>query len=260
MIKKIVLLPDIHHPNHNVKSMNAVFKFLTYFQPHVCNLIGDALEMKFANHWKIRQGDLSYFKDVTVKDVTVKETYKSFDKDILTPLESILPSDCEKVYMGGNHEHWVKPMLAKDERFKGSIEPEECLNLEKRGWEWVPYLEHGKRGIKQYGKLSVTHGFYTNKYHASKMAEVFSKSVAYGHAHDVQMYTKVTVDDDGYHTAQSIGCLCNKRPEFMRGNANRWVNAFGIILLREDGMYNLYVPIIIDGKFTFDGKVFDGNK
>ena len=98
----------------------------------------------------------------------------------------------------------------------------------------------------------------SSKYHAAKTAETFSKSVAYGHTHDIQQYTKVTVDDIGYHTAQSIGCLCTRAPEFMRGNMNRWVNAFGIILLREDGMYNLYVPVIIDGRFSFDGKVFDG--
>jgi len=32
--------------------------------------------------------------------------------------------------------------------------------------------------------------------------------------------------------------------------------AFGVLYVREDGNYNLYVPVIIDGKFTFAGKVF----
>ena len=78
--------------------------------------------------------------------------------------------------------------------------------------------------------------------------------------HDFQAYTKIFADDIGYHTAQSIGCLCNKSPAFKWGKANRWVNAFGIIYLRESGMFNLYVPIIIEGKFVYAGKLFDGNK
>jgi len=253
MIKKIVLLPDIHYPNHNQQSMNAVFKFLDYFKPHVINLIGDAMEMNFASHWKRKTGDQSYTKDSAV------ETYSKFDNNILSIIEGLLDDDCEKVYMGGNHEHWVNGMIMKDPTLKGAIEPEILLGLEERGWDWIPYIKNHKRGIVKYGKLLVTHGFYTNKYHAAKMADIFSKSIVYGHTHDVQLYTKVTYDDDGYHTAQSIGCLCNNRPEFMRGNANRWVNAFAVIYLREDGMYNLYVPIIINGVFTFERKVFNGN-
>jgi hypothetical protein len=37
---------------------------------------------------------------------------------------------------------------------------------------------------------------------------------------------------------------------------NRWVNAFGVLYVRDDGLYNLYVPVIINGKFVFEGKIF----
>ena len=253
MIKKIVLLPDIHYPNHNVEAINAVFKFIKYFKPDAVNLLGDAMEMEFANHWKKKQGNVAYFKDITVVN-----SYKNFDDDILTPLESILPANCEKIYMEGNHEYWTHGITSHDTTLKGSVEPEICLNLAERGWKWIPYIKDNRRGIVKYGKLLATHGFYTNKYHAAKTADTFSKSVVYGHKHDIQQYTKVTVDDIGYHTATSIGCLCNRAPEFMRGNFNSWVNAFGIVLLREDGMFNLYTPVIINGTFCFDGKEFRG--
>jgi hypothetical protein len=46
----------------------------------------------------------------------------------------------------------------------------------------------------------------------------------------------------------------------MRGKSNNWTNAFGLLYVRDDGYYNLYVPIIIKGKFTYAGKTFDGNK
>ena len=105
------------------------------------------------------------------------------------------------------------------------------------------------------------HGHFSNKYHSAKMEDQYSHSICYGHVHDVQFYTKVFSDDaTGYHSAQSIGCLCNTAPAFMRGRSNRWVNAFALIYLQDNGSYNIYVPIIIDGRFVFANKLFNGNE
>ena len=256
MIKRIILLPDFHHPHINKPAVDAVFQFIKWFKPHAVNILGDGMNMDFCNHWKKRQKDNEYFIGKTAT-----KTYKTFDTDILTPLEKLVGKNCEKTYMGGNHEDWVNIVTRTDTTLKGSIEPELGLRLKERGWEWIPYVKDNKRGIKSYGKLLTTHGLYTNKYHAAKTADTFSKSCAYGHTHDIQSYTKVTVDDyRGFHTAQSIGCLCELSPEFMKGGMNRWVNAFGILYVREDGMYNLYVPVIIKGKFVYNGKTFEGNR
>jgi len=80
-------------------------------------------------------------------------------------------------------------------------------------------------------------------------------------SHDVQLYTKVHEEDpEDYHTAQSIGCLCNRAPEYKSGRPNRWVHGFGVVYVRENGFYNLYVPIIINGSFVFAGKLFKGDE
>jgi len=258
LIKKIVLLPDFHHPHIDKPSVNAVFQFTKWFKPHAINIVGDAMNMDAVNHWKIGKGAKKYFEGKRL----VKE-YEDFDNEILIPLEQILPEDCEKTFMGGNHEEWINVILEKMPQFIGLIEVESRLKLKQRGWEWIPWIDIDEekgiygRGMKQYGKLLVFHGQYVNKYHSHKTVDTFSKSCAYAHTHDIQMYTKVTIDDQkSFHTAQSIGCLCNRSPEFLKGGMNRWVNAFGILYIREDGNYNLYVPIIIDGKFCFEGKVW----
>lgn len=256
LIKRVILLPDLHHPHINKPAVNAVFQFIKGFKPHVVNLIGDAMNMDAIDLWKKKKGNNKHFEGKRIlKD------YESFDRDILTPLEKLIPRDCEKTYMGGNHEDWINTVISKDQNLEGMVEPEIKLRLKERGWEWIPYIKNNRRGIKQYGKLLVFHGDYTNIYHAAKNANTHSKSCVYGHTHDIQLYTKVFTDDyQSFHTAQSIGCLCELTPEFMRGRKNRWVNAFGVLYVREDGLWNLYVPVIIRGKFTFNGKTFDGNK
>ena len=259
-IKRVVLLPDIHHPHHNKEAIKAVFQFIRYFKPHAVNILGDALNMDAVNHWKQEKGSKKYFEGKRL----LKE-YEAFDREILVPLERILPEDCEKTFMFGNHEEWINLLIDKMPQLEGLVEIDLCMGLQQRGWEVIPWIHYNEekgsyeRGIKKYGKLLTFHGQYTTKYHSAKTVDSYSKSCAYGHTHDLQLYTKVTVDDHrDYHTAQSIGCLCNRSPEFLQGRMNRWVNAFGVLYVHEDGNYNLYVPVIINGKFIFNGKVFGG--
>ena len=258
MIKRIILLPDFHHPHHNKPAVEAVFQFVKYFKPHAINILGDALNMDSINHWEMKKGNKKHFEGKRLLN-----EYNDFDRDILTPLEKAIPGNCEKVFMGGNHEHWVEGLTDRVPSLIGIVEFETALRLAERSWEWIPWITYDEekgnytRGIKQYGKLLAFHGQYINKYHAHKTADSYSRSCVYGHTHDLQSYTKISVDDcKDYHTAQSIGCLCNTSPEFLKGRINRWVNAFGVLYVRDDGMYNLYVPVIINGKFVFEGKVF----
>lgn len=258
MIKRIILLPDFHHPHQNKGGVEAVFQFIEWFRPDGICLLGDALNMDSINHWEMSKGNKKYFEGKRLLD-----EYNDFDRDILTPLEKAIPETCEKVFMGGNHEYWVDGLTDKVPSLIGIVELETALRLKERSWEWIPWITYDEekgsyaRGVKKYGKLLSFHGQYINKYHAHKTADSYSRSCVYGHTHDIQSYTKISEDDcKDYHTAQSIGCLCNTSPEFLKGRMNRWVNAFGILYVREDDMYNLYVPVIINGKFVFEGKIF----
>jgi len=259
VIQKSVLLPDIHHPYHDKPSIKAVIEFTEWFNPNRVVIMGDAIEMRAIDSWKQRQCNMKFFEGKRLlKD------YQSFRRDILRPIERVISKECEKVYLAGNHEHRAYWTVSKNPQLEGLIEPEKALNLKRRGWKWIPYIYtdtngNTRKGSYQIGKLTVMHGLYLNKYHAGKASETFSKSVAYGHSHDVQLYTKVHEEDpEDYHTAQSIGCLCNRSPGFKAGMPNRWVHGFGVLYTRTDGFYNLYVPIIIGGKFIFENKVFGG--
>lgn len=254
--RRIILLPDFHHPHHIIPGWRAILKYMEDFQPDEVSLIGDAMNMDAVDHWKREKGNKR-----AMEGRRIKGDYAWFDQDILQKIEATCPN-ASWTYFGGNHEDWINVVTNKDPQMEGMIEPEVVLRLAERGWEWIPWItKRGRRGMKKYGKLTVMHGQYTNMHHAKKTAEMFSTSVAYGHTHDVQMHTKVTVDNPrGYHTAQSIGCLCKMSPDFMKGRENRWVNAFGVLFIQEDGSFALYTPHIIKGKFISpEGIEYNGN-
>jgi len=254
-IHRAIILPDIHYPLHDEPSWNAVLEFVPFFKPDEIVLLGDALEMQAIDHWKEEKGNRRAFENKRLK-----KEYEGFIQDILEPLEKLAPK-AKKVYMGGNHEDWASQLVDRQPQMEGFVEPEIVMHLADRGWQWIPYLikQSGRLipGTYKIGKLTFTHGQYTNKYHAAKMSDCYDRSVAYGHTHDVQLYTKVHAEDpNDFHSAQSIGCLCNLSPGYLWGRPNRWVHSFGAMYVQPDGKYNLYVPIIIDGKFVFEGKPF----
>jgi len=206
LITKIVLLPDIHHPYHNKEAIRAVFQFIEWFKPNTVVILGDGLEMDAVNHWQKDKGNRKF-----MENKNLLQEYSNFDKDILTPLDKLCePADKRrrkprKIFMEGNHEHWVNEVFKKSPEFQGMLEIKRALDLETRRWEWIPFLvtdDNGvHRGIINFGKLLVFHGQYMNKYHAAKTADTYSRSCAYCHTHDIQSYTKIFADDLGYHTA-----------------------------------------------------------
>ena len=253
-MKKAIVLPDIHFPFQNKKAISAVMKFIKWFVPDIVVLAGDAMEMSPLDHWAKENIRRSEGK-------RLQKDYQGFDKEILTPIEKMCPT-ARKIYMGGNHELWAERFVDSFPAMEGIIEPQNALKLKERGWEWIPYLVKQQRGgvhkgLLKLGKLTLVHGEYTNKYHASKTSETFMKSVLYGHTHDLQMFTKVTVEDPSdFHTCTSIGCLCDLSPQFLWGRPNRWVHSFATIYLQDNGNFNIYVPVIVQGKFIYAGQLF----
>ena len=142
------------------------------------------------------------------------------------------------------------PVLDELQTLGVNLQIQELLGLKKLGYKIIPSNEILRIG----NHCHFIHGFYTNTHHAKKHLDVFGVNVYYGHLHDVQQHSTVSVN--GVHEAMSLGCLRNTNAPFLRGKPNNWSHAFGIFEFRADGYYTRYVPTIINGMFTFDGKIF----
>jgi hypothetical protein len=55
-----------------------------------------------------------------------------------------------------------------------------------------------------------------------------------------------------------LPCLCNRLPDYKQGRANRWINGFGVVYLRDDGFFDPYIVIVNKGSFIFNDKHYQG--
>ena len=94
MLTRIVVLPDIHVPNHDVSSVNAVLRFIKFYKPHIFIQLGD-----FCDWDSVSKYEANKESDINTIEYEIKESNK-----LLDTIESYLPRGCRKVMLGGNHE------------------------------------------------------------------------------------------------------------------------------------------------------------
>lgn len=246
---RVLVQPDTHVPEHDDQAVSAFLKFAVDYKPHGYINLGDFMEMGSVSHWDPKDAKPRRFAP---EAKAAREMLKRIDV-------AMGPQCIYKRFLIGNHEDWLDQYLVNKvpEFFDGledlgvNLRVQDLLLLKDLGYRVIPLNE-----VLRLGDLHFIHGYYTNKYHAFKHLEVFGCNLMYGHLHDVQSYSGVYVK--GIREARSIGCLRLLNAPFMKGRPNNWTHAFGIVEYRIDGTYTPYVPYIVDGRFSYNGKVYDG--
>lgn len=248
---KVVVQPDTHVPDHDETALAAFLEFCRDYKPHGYINLGDFVEMDSLSRWDPK----------TSKPRRLAPEIRKA-REVLKQIDNALGPQCVyRRFLMGNHEDWLEQyLIARVPEFFDDLDTlgveltvPSLLGLRELGFRVVPFNE-----ILNLGHLHFIHGYYTNKYHAHKHLEVFGVNLMYGHLHDVQSYSGVSVN--GIYESLSVGCLRTLHAPFLRGRPNNWIHAFGVVEFRVDGTYTRYVPIIIDGKFSFNGVVYDGRK
>jgi len=176
--------------------------------------------------------------------------------DLLDKLDSIIPSNCQKMMIGGNHEARYekfrinKGMLVGIRRMRTLHSWQLEYNLEKRGWHSVDYGRH-----IEMGKIVFTHGWESLQ--PKGMAELFpGRNVIFGHLHQHLIYG--CMDEKGLPIeSETIGTLSKFDLSYLKGKpAKNWVNGFMYIDMRDDGTFSKHFCNIINGKFIEYGRSF----
>jgi hypothetical protein len=214
------------------------------FKPDILIYLGDQLDMgMIMDFWQGKVG--------SVAEKSIVNDYRGFEEMMEQHIK--LCGKPKVVFFEGNHEERVRRYLQQQPLGNESnIELEKYFQFEKRGIEFIPYNK-----FYNVGKLYFMHGLYYNDAHAKKTVGAVKRSIIYGHVHDHQVYTDISpFDVDDVHMAKSIGCLCNKNPDYKKNQPSHWTHGFGVAYVQSNGNFNDYFIKITKGQFIFNGKKY----
>lgn len=243
-----ILSGDEHFPDYHKPSWNAQLEFLEVNKKRIVGYAktGDQHDNPEISHHNKR-------RVIFHETGSYKKNTDGYLRDILNPLEAILPADVEKHWILGNHEHWERQLIEEQPQFEGSIERHLLYDLAGRGWN----VHDTGKGF-DIGKLHVIHGeALKGSNHAKNAVETYAQSVAYFHFHTNQQWTKILPQGK---TDKWVGfacpCMCNKNPVYLRNAPTAWLNGFTIVEVREDGNFNLFQAITSKGQFSYGGRTY----
>jgi len=267
--KKVVAVFDVHVP-HNI-NMSPVNSFLKDFKPTHFVIGGDFLNLGFISHW--REKDFAEIGFMTIRQNLQLEFERG--RKLLAEWSKILPENCLKYYIPGNHEWWLvgflqehpdvlsrvrmkRPTIQTDyelekRKFLGKL-LKHYLNLEETGYTVLPF--GGKLKI---GKIYFIHGHELGGQLPAKKAAVdYKRNVVFGHHHTNQIYTSTSpLDSKDCHSGVSVPCLTHLAPGYLRTQTTRWLNGFYVATIDPKGFYWDSILKIINKKIiTPDGKVY----
>jgi hypothetical protein len=245
---KMIAQPDTHAKFVNREAINAFIQFCHYYKAHVHMIMGDFADCEGVAHWE---------PDSMEPRRLVPEM--KISRALLRRIVEAGPENQTRIFLEGNHEYWIQMFIkSHPEMFDGledlglEISLRTLLDLDKFKFELFP-LNH----LVKIGRAHYTHGIYTVMHHAKKHLDIFKGNIYYGHLHDTQTHNQTSLD--GHMEAGSLGCLCRLDAHFLKGKPNNWANAFGIFEFFPDGNYTHIKPTIFNGRFSYAGKIFDGN-
>lgn len=243
-MRTLVALPDLHIPQHDVRSLNAVNKFLKDYRPDEIVYMGDFMDFDCIS---------SHNKD----NLRAVENERIFeDYETATPIIDLHRKLTKKItYIEGNHCERVERYVDANPAVKGLVEVVPCLKLKQKN---IDFIRYRNTGVYKVGRANFIHGIYTNQFHAKKTVEAFGDNIFYGHTHDVQSYSKELRGVNKTLVGQSMGCLCKYNQSYMKGRPSRWQQAFGVFEFLPDGFFQYQVVRIFNHRFIYNGKIYEG--
>lgn len=249
-LKRLVVLPDIHTPNHEEKALAPIFSFIKFYKPHVLIQLGDFCD------WD----SVSKFLPHSERDIVTIDQEADSANALLDKIDAIckVAGVKKKIMIGGNHEDRYaqyrvnRGMEVASKRMRTFTSWEKEYELDRRGWEHVDYGEH-----IQIGKIVFTHGWFSGGNCTKQMAECFpGRNVIFGHTHKHQV-SGCLDEKDMPIESETIGTLSKMKLSYLRGKpAINWVHGFLYIDMAENGYFTKHYVRIIDGGFIEYGKEF----
>lgn len=251
-VKRYVVAADLHFPKLHRPTFEAMIEFIKDIKPAGFIFQGDQFDNEEISH---HNKNKPYYKERR----SYLRNQEAFDEEVLTVLEQALPRGASRTWIVGNHDDWEFQFVETHPELEGVVDRVAALGLEKRGWEIIP-LGHSKK----LGELNVIHGEVltgignqAGAYPAKKAVEIYAGNVLAAHTHAPQSFTKISpVEQRKKHMGHINAILGATNPGYLRNRPTAWLNGFSVVEVQKNGFFNLYTIIVIDGKFSYGGKLY----
>lgn len=234
----IVHICDVHVPDHDRALWASFLQWCRDERPVEVIIGGDFLELESCSqHGGVARPSL------LVEDVKA-------GKEALRELRAANPR-ARMTYLEGNHETRLRRKVVHGvPELDGALRLPELLGLARLHIDFRPYGE-----VIHRGKLGFTHGWWTPDHHAAKHLREIGTSIAYGHTHRPQIYTRGAANGD-VRGAFGMPCMRKLEAEWLDGRPSGWMQGFGVVYVRADGNFSPYMVLAVDGAFVWAGKQY----
>lgn len=243
--KKYIIVGDVHVPEQDDATMNAVFKLMKNEVFDGIINIGDFMDFNSISRF-------SKGKNKTLEGKRLKNDYIKANA-ILDTFDKLLPKNAEKYFLQGNHEFRLNALIEEFPMLDGLFDLESCLYLKERGYQVYPHNE-----IVKFGRLNIVHGIYCSANPAKVHATKLLSNVLCGHLHSPEMALIHSPAKEVSVVGYVNGCLCSMSPEYMQGKPSNWSQGIAILYLLPDGQFDVVLIRIVKHKFVFNNVLYNG--
>jgi len=215
-------------------------------------MLGDYMDMTPISHWLQDKG-----KNKSLENKRMKQDYIEGNK-LLDEFDKRLPKNCDKRFFYGNHERFYYDLIEKYPALEGLLEPKEELHLKEREYKVYDTINH----VERIGRLSFCHGMYHTQNFVKAHIDKFMTNVIHADMHSPRFRVVSSPAKKIAIVGYCIGCLSDLNPDYMKNRPNAWAHGFGIVYFYKNtpGYFDVDLKRIVEGKFVFNNKLYDGAK
>lgn len=238
-VKRALVIPDCHIPYEDKRAYDLMLEVAQDFDPDEIVILGD-----YADFYAIN----SHGKDADMLGIKlIDEIHEVWAR--LDELQLLFPN-AKKVFIEGNHEYRLARYInQKAPDLFGLVDTSSILNLEERGFHFVPYSPNQKYHILGSSLIARHEPLSGGKHVAQNTVEKAMHSVIFGHTHRIQEAQTVTIHGENLRGI-SCGWLGDSGSSVMQyvRSHHQWAHAFSLVTLLPDGTWFNHLKHIIDYK------------
>jgi UDP-2,3-diacylglucosamine pyrophosphatase LpxH len=259
---------DLHVP-HNI-NLSPVISYIKDYQPTDFIIGGDFLNLEWCSHWNERE-----FSYVGLEKLSMMlKQEMNAGKDVLNQLNKVLPENCNKYFLPGNHERFLYWACMTYPALAGTVTlgvdsmtfKSDLAEISKRAIASLleKHLDTASFGVKvlpygkelQLGKITYIHGDSAPSMNAMKK-RFPARNVVAGHLHTHEVSTIHNSGDTRAANQYVLApCLCELAPGYLKDNSTRWLQGFWTADVYPSGHFDGRVVKVIDGSTISNGKVY----